>query len=99
MFNNVESISKADIMSQLFIGALGPVSGSVPIAGEGFTAHVVQGSVNERTVFEVIDRGGILFLKNARSTVSLVGTPASSFRNPPHFMSLIADSSCPGTGE
>jgi len=104
VFEDVGSVSKADVMSQLFIGALGPRSGSVPTAGNGFIAHIVGNSVDEYTVFEVVDYGRTYFLKNVRSIVSLahgirnvetgevsMDSTSPSFRNPPHFMSLISD--------
>ena len=71
VFSSTGAVSKAAIMSQLFIGAYGPPSGSAPIQGEGFTAHIVNGVMDKRTVFEVQHKGKRLFLKNIRSTVGL----------------------------
>ena len=71
VFDEAGSVSKTDVMSQLFIGALGPPNDSVPTAGDGFTAHIVGDAVDESTVFEVEDKGRPFFLKNVRSTVSL----------------------------
>ena len=74
VFYSIDSISKADVMSQLFIGALEPPRGSIPSNGKGFVAHIVGGSVDKNTVFEVNDdKGRTFFMKNVRSTVSLEG--------------------------
>ncbi|KAL7538193.1 hypothetical protein ACHAXR_008355 [Thalassiosira sp. AJA248-18] len=67
-FGSVDSISKEDILHNLFIGAVGPPSDSVPSARDGFTAHIVGGDVDQSTV--------------------LSGSNIS-FRNVPHFTSLI----------
>lgn len=70
--NDVGSISKKDIMSQLFIGAFGPSSGSVPVSGgNDLIVHIVGDTMDENTVFEVQDKGRTLHLKNLRSTVKL----------------------------
>ncbi len=61
-------------MSQLFIGALGPPADSVPTSlSFGLTVHIVGGSIDADTIFEVHDKGRTLYLKNTRSTVSLEG--------------------------
>ena len=73
VFNDIASISKADVLSQLFIGTTGPQNGSVPSTGNQFTAHILGGVVDKSTVFEVEDKGKTFFLKNLRSTVSLRG--------------------------
>ena len=68
------SVSKEDVMSQLFIGALSPHDGSVATNLEnGVTVHTVGGVVDEVTVFEVRDKGRTMYLKNILSTVSLQG--------------------------
>ena len=70
------NVSKENVMSKLFIGALGPQAGSEPISlGIGFTAHVVgvEGIIDGDTVFEVQDKGRTIYLKNTLSTVSLEG--------------------------
>ena len=71
VFDDVGFISKADVMSQLFIGASGPPMGSISIAGDEFTAHVLGDKIDESTVFEVLDKGRRFFLKNSLSTVGL----------------------------
>lgn len=73
VFESIEAIDKVQVMNQLFIGALGPESGSLPSNGAGFVAHVVGGTVDTRTVFEVMDKGRTFFLKNIRSEVHLSG--------------------------
>ena len=73
VFESIETISKEDVFSDLFIGASGPQEGSVPSTGNGFIAHLVGGVIDEKTVFEVEDKGRTLFLKNVRSTVNLEG--------------------------
>ena len=77
--NDVESISKTDVMSKLFIGAMGPSNASVPIVANDITAHLVGGTLDERTVFEVKDKGRTLFLKNVQSIVKL----GRGWDNPP----------------
>lgn len=73
VFESIEAIDKVQVMNQLFIGALGPESGSLPSNGAGFVAHVVNGTVDVSTVFEVMDKGRTFFLKNIRSEVRLSG--------------------------
>jgi len=89
VFDNINPLSKIDVLSQLFIGATGPQNFSVPSPGDGFIAHIVANAVDASTVFEVQDNGKTFFLKNIKSTVKLStdNIPAPSFRNPPHFMS------------
>ena len=68
------NMSKENVMSKLFIGALGPQAGSVPTSlGIGFTAHIGGGIIDGDTVFEVQDKGRTIYLKNTLSTVSLEG--------------------------
>lgn len=73
VFESIEAIDKVQVMNQLFIGALGPEAGSIPTNGAGFIAHVVNGSVDASTVFEVMDKGRTFFLKNILSEVHLSG--------------------------
>ncbi len=71
---NTTNVSKENVMSQLFIGALGPPADSVPTSlSFGLSVHIVGGNIDADTVFEVQDKGRTLYLKNTRSTVSLVG--------------------------
>ena len=73
------NVSKEDVMSKLFIGALGPIAGSVPTSLDiGLIAHIVGGTIDEETVFEVHDKGRTIYLKNSRSTVSLEGWSMAS---------------------
>jgi hypothetical protein len=73
VFTNA-NVSKEDVMSQLFIGALGPPVDSVPTSlGVGLSVHIVGGVIDGDTIFEVQDKGRALYLKNTRSTVSLKG--------------------------
>ena len=68
------SVTKEDVMSQLFIGSIGPQAGmNATNIAEGLTVHTVGGVVDEFTVFEVRDKGRTMYLKNILSTVSLVG--------------------------
>ena len=68
------SVTKEMIMSSLFIGALGPQVGSVPTSiANDVTAHVVGGTVDQQTVFEVQDKSRTLYLKNVESIVHLEG--------------------------
>lgn len=73
MFSSLDGLTKEQILSNVFIGSIGPADGSTNLIGDGFTAHVVGGSIDESTVFEVQDKGRTLFFKNIRSTVSLQG--------------------------
>ena len=73
VFTN-SSVTKDDVLSNLFMGVFGPPDSSIATdLGNGVTAHVVGGSVDGNTVFEVEDKGKFLFLKNLLSTVSLEG--------------------------
>lgn len=73
VFENL-SITKEDVMSQLFIGALGPPDGSnATNITEDIRAHTVGDVVDEFTVFEVRDKGKTIYLKNIISMVSLQG--------------------------
>ena len=69
------SVTKEDVMSQLFIGSLGPQDGSHNATNitDGLTAHTVGGVVDDQTVFEVRDKGRTMYLKNIVSMVSLEG--------------------------
>ena len=68
------SVTKEDVMSQLFIGSLGPSDGSVATyITDGLTVHTVGGVVDEVTVFEVRDKGRTMYLKNILSMVTLEG--------------------------
>jgi hypothetical protein len=69
------NVSKENVMSQLFIGALGPQAGSTAInlLDSGLTIHRVGSFIDRNTVFEVQDKGRTMYLKNMRSTVSLEG--------------------------
>ena len=61
-------------MSQLSVGAHGIPSGSVMNdLGNGVKVHVVGTVGSTDTVFEVEDKGRVLYLKNMISTVSLEG--------------------------
>lgn len=68
------AITKEDVMSQLFIGALGPSdSSTATVVGDGLTVHTIGGNVDSATVFEVQDKGRTFWLKNVLSTVGLEG--------------------------
>ena len=68
------NVSKENVMSQLFIGALGPPTDSVSTSlSVGLSAHLVGGNIDGDTIFEVQDKGRTSYLKNTRSTVSLEG--------------------------
>ncbi|KAL7542550.1 hypothetical protein ACHAXR_011864 [Thalassiosira sp. AJA248-18] len=76
VFADINSVSKDDVMSQLFIGALAPQDGdgsTETVLGNGVTVHVVGGNVDTSTVFQIEDKGRTIFLKNTLSTVSLAG--------------------------
>ena len=72
-FTDINSISKDDVLSRLFVGTSGPEAGSAQNNGDEFIAHIVGGVLDENTVFEVEDKGRKFFLKNLRSTVNLEG--------------------------
>ena len=68
------NVSKVDVMSHLFMGALGPQDGSTAIDLEnGVIVHEMVGNIDSNTVFEVQDKGRTLYLRNALSTVGLEG--------------------------
>jgi hypothetical protein len=74
VFSSTNNVSTTNVLSQLFIGAVGPQAGSVPTnLANGLTVHVAGGIIDRETVFEVQDKGRTLFLKNTRSTVTLEG--------------------------
>ena len=77
MFTDIAGITKENVTSSLFIGASGPQESSdATVIDDGLTAHVVGGTVDASTVFEVQDKGRTLFFKNILSTVSLEGWTA-----------------------
>ena len=83
----------SDIMSQLHIGALDPLSlegYSQTSSGTGFLVHTKNSILDVDTIFEVLSNSGgpSTFLKNMKSTVSLDGD-RFSFRNPPMMNSLV----------
>ena len=84
------------LLSLLSIGAIRPESFNDGTffsefdEGTGVNAHKMNGVIDVNTIFEVKDNFGVTyFLKNIQSTVNVKGAPGFSFRNPPHFMSLI----------
>jgi len=92
VFDDIDSVSKESIMATLFLGATGPPDDSVSVDGEGFTAHIKGDDINENTIFEVQDEEGLTrYLRNVRSTVYIKDS-SLSFRNPPHFINIIANS-------
>ncbi|KAL7537288.1 hypothetical protein ACHAXR_008774, partial [Thalassiosira sp. AJA248-18] len=69
-----DSVSKEDVISQLFMGVLGPPDGSnATVIANDLTVHTIGDNVDASTVFEVEDKGRTLFFKNVLSTVSLEG--------------------------
>ena len=73
-FTGTVNIFKEAVMSQLFMGALGPQDGGTAITvGDGLTAHILGCNVGGNTVFKVQDKGRTLYLKNILSTVGLEG--------------------------
>ena len=86
------------ILSTLFIGAIDPASSGLLYETEtdpttGVIIHKKVGEAgavfDEHTVFEVAEvrTGRTFFLRNVASTVT--AGSGHSFRNPPHFMSMI----------
>ncbi|KAL7542499.1 hypothetical protein ACHAXR_011825, partial [Thalassiosira sp. AJA248-18] len=76
VFTDIANLSKEDIMSELFIGALAPQDGdgsNAAVIANDLTVHTIGGNVDASTVFEVKDKGRILFFKNMLSMVSLEG--------------------------
>ena len=74
VFTDLVGITKEDAMSQLFIGSLGVPEGSVATnLGNDLKAYVVDNSVNDSTVFEVLDKGRTMYLKNIIYSVGLEG--------------------------
>jgi len=95
-----ESIS--DAISKLHIGAFHPSAygyASYSVMEDistSITAHLKNGQIDMETIFEFTDdKGRKRLLKNKRETVELLDTQglstSISFRNMPHFMSLIPD--------
>jgi uncharacterized protein (DUF1501 family) len=74
VYTDTAGLTKDDVMSQLAVGAHGIPSGSVMNdLGNGVKVHVVGTVGSTDTVFEVEDKGRVLYLKNMISTVSLEG--------------------------
>mmetsp|Transcript_30664 Transcript_30664/g.64801 ORF Transcript_30664/g.64801 Transcript_30664/m.64801 type:complete len:611 (+) Transcript_30664:516-2348(+) len=74
MFTDIVNVSKEDVMSQLFLGVLGPQQGSAPTnITDDLTVHMIRGNLDSNTVFEVQDMGRTLYLKNTLSTVRVEG--------------------------
>ena len=68
------SVTKEDVMSQLFIDSSAPQAGrNTTNLGEGVWAHLVGSTVDADTIFEVHDKNRTLYLKNMLSTVELGG--------------------------
>ena len=68
------SVTKEDVMSQLFIGSIGPQDDmNATIIADGLIVHTVGNVVDDQTVFEVQDKGRTMYLKNMVSMVSLEG--------------------------
>uniref|UniRef100_A0A7R9ZFB4 DUF1501 domain-containing protein n=1 Tax=Pseudictyota dubia TaxID=2749911 RepID=A0A7R9ZFB4_9STRA len=95
VYDNVMPPSKEDALSKLHIGSMNVSSydagdfSSEYDAATMITAHKKNAGIDADTVFELVDdTGRTHFLRNMRSTVTLQGT-GFSFRNSPHFVSLI----------
>ena len=75
VYNDLVGLSKEDVMSQLFLGSVvGIPEGSTSTdLGNDLKAHVLDGKVDATTVFEVLDKGRTIYLKNVLSTVSVEG--------------------------
>ena len=75
VYNDLVGLSKEDVMSQLFLGSVvGIPEGSTSTdLGNDLKAHVLDGKVDATTVFEVLDKGRTIYLKNILTTVSLEG--------------------------
>ena len=93
-----ESIFKA--LSKLYIGAIDPsiyddnAYTNMTDPTTGITAHSKNGIMSTETIFEFTDdKGRKRLFKNAQENVQLIdasGNPTQfSFRNVPHFMSLV----------
>ena len=90
--------SKQDIFDKLSIGAYNPndfgTYDKITNDADDILAHTVNGSIDKDTVFEVSDDfGRVFYYKNIISNVDVIGLfdePTKySFKNPPHFMSLV----------
>lgn len=94
VFGSIPS-SANDALEKLKIGAYDPSASEVTyliVTNESndVTAYLSRGAFNTDTIFEVTDdTGRKVFLKNVRETVHVEGAPEYSFRNAPHFMSLL----------
>ena len=99
VFNSMPA-SKADAMRQLSVGAVDPqVFGSntyIPTfdSNTNITAYLKDNEFNSETIFEFSDDKGCTWLmKNVKHSVHLRGIDSGftgqSFRNAPHFVSLI----------
>lgn len=74
VFGSLFGITRDDIMSKLFIGTSGPGAGSSSMYVRDVIAHLVEGKVDEKTVFEVRNKDDEpIFLRNLVSSVSLAG--------------------------
>lgn len=101
-FESAESISsKDDVLSSLHVGAFAPEmfdDGDVTLIGKcgfadlAFYSHSSDGSCSNLgpdAFISVVDGHGIQrYLKNVQSTVEILGVN-SSFRNAPHFISMV----------
>eukprot|EP00957_Ditylum_brightwellii_P017449 1313810-Ditylum_brightwellii.AAC.1 len=102
VFENMPNTTE-DIFSALVVGAIEPGAfdnGTYTTQGnDDFTAYVINGTIDKSTIFEVTDAmSRKFFLKNLKSVVQIGAN--ISFRNAPHFMSMISDYSWPiGSGE
>lgn len=74
VFDSVLGITRDDIMSKLFIGTASPETGSSSTYERDVIAHLVEGRVDEKTVFELRNtEGEPIFLRNLVSSVSVAG--------------------------
>ena len=74
VFTDIMGVTREDVTKHLFLGALGPQDGSTANAiGDGLVAHIVGGTVDGSTVFEIQEKGRTMYFKNIMSMVNLEG--------------------------
>jgi len=87
--------TSSEVIERLHIGSLDPktIGYELSTTQGGVTVHYKDENEKYTTssIFQLTDAFGIThYLKNLVSVVNVVGvSPATSFRNPPHFLSLV----------
>lgn len=86
--------TKDEVLEQLTVGSFSPdildETYQKDDLGNGVYMYSTDGQISVRSIFQVKDALNIVHLRmNMKSTISVGSQNTLSFRNPPHFMSLV----------